>query len=192
MPRSTPEPNSLSNEERWGLVLSVKNMIHKHVVAVLRETHRRYREQTETELTDCCIDKVFRAATLFDASRNLQFTTYATFWIKAGISEWRRRVERRKKTMYINELPSDVLPCILEDKLRTVHNTPLMDHQLPDWNEVVSHIKDGRRRKVVAMRFRDGMKFEDIGNRLGVTRQRAEQIVHETIRSLRDKFGVAV
>jgi len=58
--------------------------------------------------------------------------------------------------------------------------------------QVLSHLEllSFRQRRAIQMRYIGGMEFEEVGHRLGVTRQRAKQLCNEGIRSLRQIFCV--
>jgi len=58
--------------------------------------------------------------------------------------------------------------------------------------QVLSHLEllSFRQRRAIQMRYIGGMGFEEVGHRLGVTRQRAKQLCNEGIRSLRQIFCV--
>jgi RNA polymerase sigma factor (sigma-70 family) len=59
---------------------------------------------------------------------------------------------------------------------------------------VLSHLDrlPFRQRRALQMRFIGGFELEEIGDRLGVTRQRAKQLCNEGISRLRQIFGICI
>ncbi len=175
---TTPKRNNLTDQQRWDLVLGVKGQIWENILRVVKSYPSEKQGQLADQAFDCCLDSVFRGAGYYDPTKS-RFTTYAATWIMAGITVFKRQIYKDSHFVTNWIMTEDSMAC---------HDKPYCDD--PDWNTLISEISDERKRQIVTMKFVDGLNYEQIGAKLGVTRQRVEQLYRKSVGRLKEKYGV--
>lgn len=130
---------------------------------------------------------LLKAVEGFDPTKHLQFSTYATACIhRAIVQGWRAR-NRKKRTGVMCSLEDhDVIqpePQIEETKISDAIKLFFDPH--PDDSET-----DIRNKKVLFEHHILQKTFAEIGDELGITRQRANQLGDAAIKLLKERFNL--
>src|SRR6266542_446619 len=116
---------------------------------------------------------LMRAVELFDWRRGFKFSTYATWWIRQGIT---RAIADRSRSIR--------LPVHIHDRLRKLNRSRFQVAQ------AVDRVLDSRERQVVALRYGletgQPLSLRETGKVLGLSGERVRLIEREALRKLRD------
>ncbi|MBN1327178.1 MAG: sigma-70 family RNA polymerase sigma factor [Candidatus Cloacimonetes bacterium] len=117
---------------------------------------------------------LLEAADKFDVSREVKFSTYATYWIKKRILE---AVSKEKKTSFhqveLNEeLTSDKDIPVQEKKWKPLD----FPEDMPE-NEKL----------VIKFLYEDQLTLKEISDQLGISRERVRQLKEKALRRMRIK-----
>ena len=140
---------------------------------------------------------LMRAVELFDWRRGFKFSTYATWWIRQGIT---RAIADRSRSIR--------LPVHIHDRLRKLNRTRFqfaqtmgrepsrdelakaLDTTVEEIGDAVERVLDERERHVVALRYglENGqpLSLRETGKVLGLSGERVRLIEREALRKLRD------
>src|SRR5215203_201558 len=140
---------------------------------------------------------LMRAVELFDWRRGFKFSTYATWWIRQGIT---RAIADRSRSIR--------LPVHIHDRLRKLNRTRFqfaqsmgrepsreelakaLDTTREEIGDAVDRVLDERERHVVALRYglENGqpLSLRETGKVLGLSGERVRLIEREALRKLRD------
>ena len=149
---------------------------------------------------------LIRAVELFDSDRGLKFETYAGYRVRGAMLDWMRdkndwfqrgvRADHPEIKMFsydvVGEDHSANESDNMHDKLECLSyedTTIITSQRLVDLRLLLLRLPD-RSRRVLDMRFRDGMSCLEIGAVIGVSESRVSQIIHKTINTLRRIMGV--
>ena len=130
---------------------------------------------------------LIRAAELFDFTRGLRFSTYATWAIRNTMSRAQQKSSRQRKR-YVTGLEADHL-----DRPDPILAGPDFDEnrQQPQAVRKLMRSLPDRERTVLELRFGFGntgkeLRFREIGEELGVSTERARQLVSRGLLRLQD------
>src|SRR5881275_2820071 len=140
---------------------------------------------------------LMRAVELFDWRRGFKFSTYATWWIRQGIT---RAIADRSRSIR--------LPVHIHDRLRKLNRSKfqfaqtkgrepsreelakILDTTVEEVGEAVEELLDERERQVVALRYGldsgQPLSLRETGKVLGLSGERVRLIEREALRKLRD------
>jgi RNA polymerase sigma factor (sigma-70 family) len=126
---------------------------------------------------DAAIDGLINAARRFDPSRNRPFGAFAGICIYHEILAFFNKEGRKKRGSGWIEVQLDI------DGLASRRDPNPFEFGR-EFESLVAGL-EARDRDVLRMRYARGMKLESIGDRLGLTRQRVNQIQKRALRRLR-------
>jgi RNA polymerase sigma factor (sigma-70 family) len=119
--------------------------------------------------------ELMKADVDFDESRGNKITTVRTVYFKNFCRTYIRKELRRDKQV--------------QEVKWLFKNPPIKKGVVDDLNEMVN-LLPSRQKEVVQDYFYNNLTFKEIGAKLGVSRQRAEQILSRAIKNLRVEFNV--
>jgi len=148
---------------------------------------------------------LLRAIKKFDPDREVKFSTYASYWIRAfisrGIADQRRLVRVPVHRLEKDDLPPEITACIADEWSQDTPRSAAMacsrdglasrppDNlgEAGDAERAYAAMRNDRTRTVVRLRLA-GHDLEEIGKRLGLSHQRISQIEVEGIALARRKL----
>ena len=135
---------------------------------------------------------LIKAVSRFDPGRGCRFSTYATYWIRQSVRLAARQFQRRRK------LPDgeteNVRKLVSLDEVLRVH--PIEDHKEEsqvgseevDKLHGVLNVLNVRESEIVKLRYESALTLGEIGEKLGITRERVRQIEENAIHKLQREF----
>ena len=173
-------PSLRSEAERDALVAANIGWAYR----AARTHHERLSSRVRKRYTleDAESDAIFgmlRAAELFDERRGYRFTTYAAYWMRCKITDgvMNSEVIHVPRNVRFSGLP---MPTVMNERADSLSILPARPkgHPADEARDVVRLCVSrlgGKDRKVAAMRL-EGVRNQDIADKLGVTKQRAQQL----------------
>lgn len=144
---------------------------------------RKMRQETlDSDAFSDALYGLFRASLVFDREKGVKFVTYAYHSVKHAIAAGVSRRTQSRRTGF--------------EKIRTKSLNHDIGKREPESisSDVVEMIPEAmecclneREQQVVRM-WLSGLRFEDIGQHFGFSKQRAEQIRNAAVRKLRAEF----
>jgi len=148
---------------------------------------------------------LLRAIKKFDPDREVKFSTYASYWIRAfisrGIADQRRLVRVPVHRLEKDDLPPEITACIADEWSQDTPRSAAMacsrdglssrppDNlgEAGDAERAYAAIRDERTRAIVRLRMQ-GVELVEVGRRFGLSRERIRQIEVEGIALARRKL----
>ncbi len=124
---------------------------------------------------------VLRAAELFDEANGARFSTYADWWIRQRVQQWREGAQRHAH-LSLDALEEGAGPFAAGPGVEAA----------PDAGDVVRRamaFMPPRERAVLRLRFLKGLTLTQAGERLGVSKERIRQIQGRALGWLRRRMG---
>ena len=151
-----------------------QRIIEENINLVYAIAKRRFRRIDPDELIGVGCEGLMRAVDRFDPERGYEFSTYAC---RAIWSHMLRSLSRARPTAELFDGLS--VPERGGDRLLAQEAAGLIS-RLPD-----------RQRRAVWLRFWRDAKLEDIGKDLGISKERARQLILHGVTRLREMYGNA-
>jgi len=174
--------------EQQELVEQNQKLIHWGIWKWARRLHRKHPLYPEMFLE--CQIKLCQAATRFDPSKGFTFSTYATYWVRAGISWfWRQRYAQKRKakvqslnyTYQGEERQTDPEDTREPNTVRKI--------EVQELKNKCRKLLDPREWQILVWRYEEGMILEEVGQKLGgISRERVRQLEEPTIEKLNRRF----
>lgn len=184
----------LTPEEEKELTYKLQNGDNKafdklinHNLRFVVSVAKKYRSKTDVSFADLISEGnigLMKAAYKFDPSRNIRFSSYAVWWIKASINEC---IERYKGNVECNFLDDYQIVNIVEngDKYDTINDE--FEKKMNNLQSRQSAIDDlikcleEREKKIIMLFYGLGetnkeMNLEEISKEMSLTKERVRQI----------------
>lgn len=181
------------HQEEWSRYLQTRSIDDRNKLVVLNQPLARSRaaalwarcgrpKWTSVDELECvAIPRLIRAIELYDPAYLSQFSTYATRAVDRAITLFiARNVKLRSQNVHsLNHLEDQgFIPASEEEKAS--------DLQVGvDWIPRLRPFLTEQQYNAIVMRYRERLKFREIGARLGITTQRAQQIWADAISRLK-------
>ena len=150
-----------------------QRIIEENINLVYAIAKRRFRRIDPGELIGVGCEGLMRAVDRFDPERGYEFSTYAS---RAIWSHMLRSLSQARPTAELFDGLS--VPERGGDRLLAQEAAGLIN-RLPD-----------RQRRAVWLRFWRDKKLEDIGKEMGISKERARQLILHGITRLREMYGL--
>lgn len=145
------------------------------------------RETPLNELVSECLPPLMRAVELFDVDQGNNFSTYATHAVRNAIGRALQRGARGRERMVSTE------PGVMDARPGAANEDPADPVR---WTKLAGRalgLLTPRERTILAARFGlDGFShehtFREIGGMLGLSKERARVLAHQSIETLREHF----
>ncbi len=112
-----------------------------------------------------------------------------------------REVEQSAKTQRLSDMPKggtgqqdlSALMARLEDLRTEIYNKILEAQKIRlDIEETISNIQDGMEQKVLRLKYIEGLKWKDIGTRIGYSNKQAQRIYKKAVKNLKMSHNVSL
>ena len=132
---------------------------------------------------------LMRAADKFDFARGYRFSTYATCAIRRELANFVERQAKRRKRF--SSGMSDAMQSSIEPEMPLSLHPAIHSNLFARLNELLSEL-DGREQLILLARYgfhsEEGKRtFQNLGDELGVCKERVRQLEARALRKLRDK-----
>lgn len=182
-------PTLRSPAERNQLVIQNLPLIY-YCVNQLSTQQRVLGKETCVRLGE---DALIRAGDTWDVNRGVKFCTYAAHWIKGVIraaaydAMYPRANGGSKPKTFVT---TDSEACEIAIQQATARSTEDAEKMEEDRDRAyrILTLVPFKWRKAMELRFVDGWTLQQIGDQLGITKERARQIVRDATRLLREKL----
>jgi len=177
-------------EELQNQATAIKDQLISSNMRLVVAIAKRHSAQTDNffELLSDGNMSLIRAVEKFDYSRGNKFSTYASWAIMKNFA---RSIpeEKRRKERYVtgHEEMFEAAPDMRSDEQEMVSSVEQTKHRV---NRLLEYL-DPRERQIIRMRagldnYSEGMTLEEIGQQLGITKERVRQLNVRIMAKLRD------
>lgn len=192
---------------------AIKAEDHIGIVNLIAQTWAKRSGLEFDELRQEGVIGLMTAVRKFDPTFEVPFATYAFWWVSSSISRYLRdktrviklptRSKVREKMSQVGELPRVVKSLdkriYSDDETATLHDKISDESDPVDiaasagelsekiWGLLSSYPE--RTQKVIKMIYVDGLTTDQVGEELGISRQRVHQIQQKTLRELKPKLS---
>lgn len=189
--RRRPDLNRMERiEALYEQVVATKNQIIRsnlRLVVSLAKSRVSEIHDFYTLISDGNISLI-RAVEKFDYSRGFKFSTYATWAIVKNFARSIPDELRRRRRM--GSLHDDMLGLVEDDRGDQFDSERHHQRQAQQVHQLLAHLSD-REQRIIACRFgldyrREPQTLREIGEELGVTKERVRQLESRAMRKLRD------
>jgi len=168
----------------------VKELLIRANMRLVHSVAKRHAAATDNywELISDGNMSLIRAVEKFDFSRNFKFSTYATWAIMKNFARSIPEEKvRRERYVTGNEEFFDAAPDQRSDEQDQVQSAEQAAHRV---NRLLEYLQP-REREIIRMRaglddHSKGMTLEEIGQKLGITKERVRQLNVRAMKRLRD------
>jgi len=177
-------------EELQNQATAIKDQLISSNMRLVVAIAKRHSAQTDNffELLSDGNMSLIRAVEKFDFSRGNKFSTYASWAIMKNFA---RSIpeEKRRRERYVtgHEQMFEAAPDMRSDEQEMVSSVEQTKHRV---NRLLEYL-DPRERQIIRMRagldnYSEGMTLEEIGQQLGITKERVRQLNVRIMAKLRD------
>jgi RNA polymerase primary sigma factor len=154
------------------------------------------------EVTSLATLGLYRAARVFDPARGVRFSAFAWHYLRATVFSALAdsdfiRVPRHLPAEERQALRERLAPVSLFQRWQDGHREDAAAPAAPEADEDLAAVREAveglppRLRRVIRLRYYDGKTLEQIGHAVGVTRERARQLVEQALEELRLALSAA-
>ncbi len=163
--------------------------------SLVKQWHRRDPLLDVDDISGSVRAAFWEAATRFDSGRGAAFATYACHWARAWLKELCYYTHGRGMGVAWREVSATTLRVVQLDEC-TAESIPArepvgMPEFSPNFWQLVAAALDQREAAVVSLHYREGLTLRECGARIGVTKQRAQQIEAGALKKLQ-AFAAAI
>lgn len=184
----------LSGEEEKELAYRIKegdkealDKLINHNLRFVISVAKKYRNRTDVSFADLISEGnigLMKAAHKFDPSRNIRFSSYAVWWIKASIKEC---IEQYKGNIEFNFVDNYQIVNIVESDMACDNVNEEFERKMNNLQSRQSAIEDlvkcleEREKKIIMLFYglndaRKEMNLEEISKEMSLTKERVRQI----------------
>lgn len=189
--------------EQQELVVKNRGLVNAYIRRILKKKYRLETQFLEIDdMYSAGYVGLIKAAILFDATRGLKFSTYAWRGIQSEIrkavvtaqavkiphSSFSWQTKKRRKIIYTKQCSQYAVD--LTFFLKNHPDTHHVENRL-DCQKFLS-VLPARYRRIVIEVFGRGGSYKNVAETEGVSYQRIEQIVSESINKIRKDFNIVV
>jgi RNA polymerase sigma factor (sigma-70 family) len=206
---SSAEETELADRNCGGDISARNELVVSHfpLVNKIAKQYRRSGVEWDDLLSEGRLG-LFRAAETFDPHRGARFSTYASWWVKASISEYVERSKSVVRQAYRStETDKSLNEPVFKDSEETQRIDLIVDeHQVDPWERIATerNATELKELALAPLNERERLVFEarhladepqtlnQIGEQIGVSRERARQIDAMAVRKARDAVEPAI
>lgn len=148
------------------------------VVHVTRGIAQHYGGEWDDYISEGVIGLI-KAIERFELKRKLRLGTYAIWWIKAYALRWGKTQRDKQMVSLDTPVGDDEMGETYLDQVPDTHELADVEHERSDVKQMVGEavrLLNPVYREVATRRLMGDQKLEEIGDRLGVSRERVRQV----------------
>lgn len=179
--------------------VQARNCVIMNVYSIVRSTVGKRFVMSDSEREDAIqyvITVLCEKFHKFDATRKLRFMTYANFWVRYALQQFkikRQLIQFRENPVAVTSMePASDEPERFRQEICAPNSSPVRDMELVDDLTELKRVVDRLHPKdrEVVIRRSQGEKLQSIADSLGISRERVRQIELKAIQRMRYWFQV--